>query len=174
MPMDADGCRRSMLGTEITEGSDRDHRRHPPYFSSCCKHILFLNPHSHSVTSDVKFQEVTALKMVSRNRLYTYKVKTIPEDTIQLRLADRSLIQQGGPRSIGILAVAYALGFDIEVVETNPQDGLSEEYLKLNRLGKTPTFVSSDGTVLTECMAIALHGKNHPDPLPVRVSPRVR
>ncbi|KAH0168528.1 elongation factor 1 gamma, partial [Aureobasidium melanogenum] len=63
----------------------------------------------------------------------------------------------GGPRSIGILAVAHAVGFDIEVVETNPQDGLSKEYLKLNRLGKTPTFVSSDGTVLTECMAIALH-----------------
>ncbi|KAI4721348.1 elongation factor 1 gamma [Aureobasidium sp. EXF-10727] len=75
--------------------------------------------------------------MVSRNKLYTYK---------------------GGPRSIGILAVAHAIGFDIEVVETNPQDGLSEEYLKLNRLGKTPTFVSSDGTVLTECIAIALHG----------------
>ncbi|KAH0020404.1 elongation factor 1 gamma, partial [Aureobasidium melanogenum] len=74
--------------------------------------------------------------MVSRNKLYTYK---------------------GGPRSIGILAVAHAVGFDIEVVETNPQDGLSKEYLKLNRLGKTPTFVSSDGTVLTECMAIALH-----------------
>ncbi|KAG9613055.1 elongation factor 1 gamma, partial [Aureobasidium melanogenum] len=74
--------------------------------------------------------------MVSRNKLYTYK---------------------GGPRSIGILAVAHAVGFDIKVVETNPQDGLSKEYLKLNRLGKTPTFVSSDGTVLTECMAIALH-----------------
>ncbi|KAI4730464.1 elongation factor 1 gamma [Aureobasidium sp. EXF-10728] len=74
--------------------------------------------------------------MVSRNKLYTYK---------------------GGPRSIGILAVAHAIGFDIEVIETNPQDGLSEEYLKLNRLGKTPTFVSSDGTVLTECIAIALH-----------------
>ncbi|KAH0344260.1 elongation factor 1 gamma, partial [Aureobasidium melanogenum] len=74
--------------------------------------------------------------MATRNKLYTYK---------------------GGPRSIGILAVAHAVGFDIEVVETNPQDGLSEEYLKLNRLGKTPTFVSSDGTVLTECMAIALH-----------------
>ncbi|KAK6000810.1 hypothetical protein QM012_003535 [Aureobasidium pullulans] len=74
--------------------------------------------------------------MVSRNKLYTYK---------------------GGPRSIGILAVAHAVGFDIEVIETNPQDGLSEEYLKLNRLGKTPTFVSSEGTVLTECMAIALH-----------------
>lgn len=44
------------------------------------------------------------------------------------------------------------------MVETNPQTGLSEEYLKLNRLGKTPTFVDSDGTVLTECMAIALHG----------------
>ncbi|KAG9827231.1 elongation factor 1 gamma, partial [Aureobasidium melanogenum] len=63
----------------------------------------------------------------------------------------------GGPRSIGILAVAHAVGFDLEVVETNPQDGMSVEYLKLNRLGKTPTFVSSDGTVLTECMAIALH-----------------
>ncbi|KAI5240582.1 elongation factor 1 gamma [Aureobasidium subglaciale] len=74
--------------------------------------------------------------MTSRNKLYTYK---------------------GGPRSIGILAVAHAIDFDIELVETNPQVGLSEEYLKLNRLGKTPTFVGSDGTVLTECMAIALH-----------------
>lgn len=63
--------------------------------------------------------------------------------------------------------MAHAVGFDIEVVETNPQDGLSEEYLKLNRLGKTPTFVSSDGTVLTECMAIALHGMSHPRPFPL-------
>lgn len=73
---------------------------------------------------------------MNHNKLYTYK---------------------GGPRSIGILAVAHAIDFDIEVVETNPQVGLSEEYLKLNKLGKTPTFVGSDGTVLTECMAIALH-----------------
>lgn len=73
---------------------------------------------------------------MGRNKLYTYK---------------------GGPRSIGILAVAAATGFDVEVVETNPQHGLSDEYLQLNKLGKTPTLVSSDGTVLTECMAIILY-----------------
>ncbi|WPH04796.1 elongation factor 1 gamma [Acrodontium crateriforme] len=74
--------------------------------------------------------------MGGRNKLYTYK---------------------GGPRSIGILAVAHAIGLEIDCVETNPQNGLSDEYMRLNKLGKTPTFVAADGTVLTECMAICLY-----------------
>lgn len=33
----------------------------------------------------------------------------------------------------------------------------SPEYLKLNKLGKIPTFEGQDGFVLTECMAIAIY-----------------
>ncbi|KAM5456800.1 3-hydroxy-3-methylglutaryl coenzyme A synthase [Microsporum audouinii] len=63
----------------------------------------------------------------------------------------------GSPRAIGILAVAKASGLQLEEVEIQPANGVPEEYRKLNKLGKTPTFVGADGLVLTECIAIALY-----------------
>lgn len=36
---------------------------------------------------------------------------------------------------------------------------MPEEYLKLNKLGKVPTFEGKDGFVLTECIAIAVYCK---------------
>ncbi|XXH00229.1 importin-alpha export receptor [Hypoxylon texense] len=60
------------------------------------------------------------------------------------------------PRTTAILAVAKANGLDLDVVEvdtTNP----TPEFLKANPLSKVPTFVGSDGYVLTECMAIAIY-----------------
>lgn len=40
-----------------------------------------------------------------------------------------------------------------------PANGLSTEYLKLNRLGKVPTFEGADGFVLSETIAIAVYRK---------------
>ena len=47
---------------------------------------------------------------------------------------------------------------ELEQVELQPANGVPDFYWNLNPLGKTPTFVGADGLVLTECMAIALHG----------------
>ena len=62
-----------------------------------------------------------------------------------------------------LLAVAKANNLDIEVVETNPPNiGITPEYLKLNPLGKIPTFEGANGFVLTECIAIAIYCKLTP------------
>jgi len=45
-------------------------------------------------------------------------------------------------------------------VHTEPAKGVSEDYQKLNKLGKVPTFEGADGYVLTECMAIAIYSKS--------------
>lgn len=36
---------------------------------------------------------------------------------------------------------------------------MSTDYLKLNKLGKVPTFEGADGFVLSECIAIAVYRK---------------
>lgn len=46
----------------------------------------------------------------------------------------------------------------LEEVETIPGTGISSDYLKINKLGKVPSFVGSDGYVLTEAIAIAIYG----------------
>jgi glutathione S-transferase len=45
-----------------------------------------------------------------------------------------------------------------------PAKGLSADYLKLNKLGKVPTFVGADGYTLHEAVAIAIYSewKNSP------------
>jgi elongation factor 1-gamma len=63
----------------------------------------------------------------------------------------------GNPRSIAIRAVAKANNVDLDIVETEPAKGVSAEYLKINKLGKIPTFVGADGYVLHECIAIAIY-----------------
>ncbi|KAK6437831.1 elongation factor EF-1 gamma subunit [Oleoguttula sp. CCFEE 5521] len=63
----------------------------------------------------------------------------------------------GNPRTTAIAAVAKANGLELEDVHTEPAKGVSEEYKKLNKLGKVPTFEGSDGYVLTECIAIAIY-----------------
>ncbi|KAF2462024.1 hypothetical protein BDY21DRAFT_330290 [Lineolata rhizophorae] len=63
----------------------------------------------------------------------------------------------GNPRSTAIRAVAKANNLDLEVVHTEPAKGVSTDYLKLNKLGKVPTFEGADGYILTECIAIAIY-----------------
>ncbi|KAI8633151.1 hypothetical protein F5Y19DRAFT_416846 [Xylariaceae sp. FL1651] len=60
------------------------------------------------------------------------------------------------PRTTAILAVAKANGLDLDVVEVDEKKP-SEELLKINKLGKVPTFVGADGYVLTETMAISIY-----------------
>ncbi|RYP07999.1 hypothetical protein DL764_002145 [Monosporascus ibericus] len=64
--------------------------------------------------------------------------------------------KERNPRTTAILAVAKANGLDLDVVEvdtTNPPP----EFLQANPLSKVPTFVGTDGYVLTECIAIAIY-----------------
>lgn len=68
-------------------------------------------------------------------------------------------VLQGNPRTTGLLAVAKENGLDIESVHVEPAKGVSEDYLKLNKLGKVPTFEGADGFVLSECIAIAVYCK---------------
>ncbi|KAF2642035.1 hypothetical protein P280DRAFT_291105 [Massarina eburnea CBS 473.64] len=63
----------------------------------------------------------------------------------------------GNPRTTSLLAVAKENGLELEVVDTEPGKGVSTEYLKLNKLGKVPTFEGSDGYVLSEAIAIAVY-----------------
>ncbi|PVH92018.1 eEF1-gamma domain-containing protein [Periconia macrospinosa] len=62
----------------------------------------------------------------------------------------------GNPRTTSLLAVAKENGLDLEFVETQPSEA-SAEYLKLNKLGKVPTFEGADGYVLSESIAIAVY-----------------
>jgi len=64
---------------------------------------------------------------------------------------------QGNPRSTAIKAVAKANNVELTIVETEPAKGVSAEYLKINKLGKVPTFVGADGYTLHECVAIAIY-----------------
>ncbi|KFY21400.1 hypothetical protein V493_07447 [Pseudogymnoascus sp. VKM F-4281 (FW-2241)] len=64
---------------------------------------------------------------------------------------------EGNPRSTAIKAVALANNIELEIVNEDPREGVSEEYLKVNPLGKVPTFVGTDGFVLSECIAIAIY-----------------
>ncbi|KAF2715558.1 EF1G-domain-containing protein [Pleomassaria siparia CBS 279.74] len=63
----------------------------------------------------------------------------------------------GNPRTTSLLTVAKENGLDIEFVGIEPAKGVSTDYLKLNKLGKVPTFEGADGFVLSECIAIAVY-----------------
>ncbi|KAK7967731.1 uncharacterized protein PG986_002008 [Apiospora aurea] len=64
--------------------------------------------------------------------------------------------KEKNPRTTAILAVAKANGLDLETV-TVDTTAPTPEYLKLNALGKVPTFEGQDGYVLYESMAIAIY-----------------
>jgi elongation factor 1-gamma len=60
-----------------------------------------------------------------------------------------------------LLAVAKENKLDVELVETKPPVK-DLEYLKLNPLGRVPTFVGANGYILTETMAIAVYCTSSP------------
>ena len=55
--------------------------------------------------------------------------------------------------------MAKANDIDLDVVETKTGADAPPEYLKLNPLGRIPTFEGEDGYVLTEAIAIAIYSK---------------
>merc|ERR1712230_60831 len=78
-------------------------------------------------------------------------------DTANMAPFGKLYTYPGNPRSTAIRAVAKANNVDIEIVETEPAKGVSAEYLKINKLGKVPTFVGADGYTLHETIAIAIY-----------------
>jgi len=54
-------------------------------------------------------------------------------------------------------------------VHTEPAKGVSDDYRKLNKLGKVPTFEGADGYILSECMAIAIYSKSSHTPRPRKI-----
>ncbi len=60
--------------------------------------------------------------------------------------------------------MAKANKLDLEIAETDTSNP-TPQYLKLNKLSKVPTFVGSDGYVLSESMAIAIYGRLGSDTL---------
>ncbi|KUI57956.1 Elongation factor 1-gamma 1 [Cytospora mali] len=64
--------------------------------------------------------------------------------------------KENNSRSTAIRAVAKANEIDLETVEVDTTKPTAE-YLKLNKLGKVPTFEGEDGYVLSESMAIAIY-----------------
>lgn len=70
-------------------------------------------------------------------------------------------IPKGNPRSTAIRAVAKANNVDLEIVQTEPAKGVSSDYLKINKLGRVPTFVGADGYTLHECIAIAIYSRSN-------------
>ena len=86
--------------------------------------------------------------------------------------ASVNVFLQGNPRTTSLLAVAKENGLDLEFVETKPTEA-SAEYLKLNKLGKVPTFEGADGYVLSEAIAIAVYCK-FPPPRFLPTPPRQR
>ena len=71
------------------------------------------------------------------------------------------MVLQRNPRTVGILAVAKANKIDLDVVTVDTANPPAE-YLAYNKLGKVPTFVGSDGYVLSECIAIAIYSRSTP------------
>jgi len=65
--------------------------------------------------------------------------------------------QGDNTRSAAIKIVAKLNDLELEIVETEIGDKAPLDYLKYNKLGQIPTFVGSDGYVLTEAIAIAIY-----------------
>lgn len=55
-----------------------------------------------------------------------------------------------------MLAVAKANGLDLDIVNVD-FNNITEEHRKANKQAKVPTFIGSDGFVLTECIALAIY-----------------
>jgi elongation factor 1-gamma len=58
--------------------------------------------------------------------------------------------------------VAKAANLPLDVVTIASSTAAHDDYRQLNRTGKIPTFVGSDGYVLTESIAIAVYGRDSP------------
>lgn len=64
---------------------------------------------------------------------------------------------QTNPRVLGLLAIAKENKLDVELVEVETGDKATNDYRKLNKMGKVPTFEGKDGYVVSEVIAIAIY-----------------
>ncbi|KAF2148382.1 elongation factor EF-1 gamma subunit [Myriangium duriaei CBS 260.36] len=66
---------------------------------------------------------------------------------------------QGNARTTALLAVAKANNLELDIVKTDPHtgEGISDDYRRVNRLGRIPSFEGADNFILTECIAIAIY-----------------
>jgi len=106
--------------------------------------------------------EIEPIDIMAFGKLYSYAVCLLHPTSLDCTCFSywQSLTQtfiQGNPRTTAIRAVAKANKLDLEIDETEPAKGVSQEYLKINPLGKVPSFVGADGYQLTECIAIAIY-----------------
>ncbi len=58
--------------------------------------------------------------------------------------------------------MAKAADIPLDIVTITSSQEAPESYLKLNPLGKIPTFVGTNGFVLSECIAIAVYSPPYP------------
>lgn len=91
-------------------------------------------------------------------KLYTYEVCFQRLENVSSAAAGANYRSQGNARSTAIRVVAKANNLDLELVPTQTGKDVSPEYLKINPLGRVPSFVGADGYKLTECIAIAIYG----------------
>jgi len=90
--------------------------------------------------------------------LYTRPVLPAPFHLACSNPASANLFElQFNPRSSAILAVAKATNLELELVTIGSSKEAPGEYRALNPLAKIPTFVGSDGYVLSECIAVAIY-----------------
>lgn len=129
------------------------------------QHLEFVQPTSTGKQQlQITFKRNTNLKSYShvfRQALHVCGMSPPPDSQgciCQLWQALTYDSEQGNPRSTAIRAVAKANKLDLEIVETTPANGVHPDYLKINPLGKVPSFVGGDGYTLTECIAIAIYG----------------
>jgi hypothetical protein len=100
---------------------------------------------------------------MSLGTLYNHNVRPRCLAVLSRRCADCEWFIKPSPRSTAILIVAKAHGLHLDVVYADKDDKENyEELLKFNPLGRVPTFVGSDGYVLTECIPITLYSTRTP------------
>lgn len=102
-------------------------------------------------------QEQQHVAAMSFGKLYTYDVSANTLRSPMCTAGIKLTATQGNPRSTAIRAVAKANNLELEIVPTEPAKGLPTEYLKLNPLGKIPSFEGVDGYFLSEAIAIAIY-----------------
>lgn len=132
--------------TAITTSSRQNVNRHTLYPSCMIQPPCPPPHHSPPFSLSLSFRE------------FSERVRIIPQVRRKiLIIASCGGENQFNPRSPAILAVAKANNLNLDIVTITSSQDAPDYYRKLNRLAKVPTFVSSDGFVLSECIAIALY-----------------
>nr|POF24089.1 elongation factor 1-gamma 1 [Quercus suber] len=145
-------------GVDTAKKQCTDHRRIPRLLHNFLPLLLGrLIPPRRAIT--ITITQSHCITLASEGALLSYSIHN--NESIMSSFG-KVYSYTDNPRTLAILAVAKANNLNIELVETIPGNGLSEDYLKLNKLGRIPTFEGADGYTLTECIAIAVYTYRHP------------